>query len=228
MSCCTFMFDNGEAQNRRLQYLLSFALGSLLTNTFIHILPECWDASKKCHLHFNTQGSLIIVGIILFIGIEKIFNGWNSGINSTGYLNLIANVFDNFVHGLSVGTAFLISRKVGALTVLSIVVHEIPHEFSDFLILLNSGFTPKYAAIAQLRTSTSSMVGAAVALCICQTGLLSALVLLITGGAFIHVSLIGIVPQLRNEYDYRESLKNISMTVFGICFIYLLTKSGIM
>lgn len=81
----------------------------------------------------------------------------------TGVLNLIANSLDNFTHGLAVGGSFLISRQVGILTVFAIMVHEIPHEFGDFAILLSSGFTKFNAGVLQLVTASVGLVGAMVA-----------------------------------------------------------------
>lgn len=77
-----------------------------------------------------------------------------------GYLNLIANTFDNFTHGLAVAGSFIISPKIGFLTTTAILLHEIPHEIADFAILLRSGFNPWSAAKAQLSTATAGLAGA--------------------------------------------------------------------
>lgn len=87
----------------------------------------------------------------------------------SGYLNLLANSIDNFTHGLAVGGAFLVSFRLGALTTLAILVHEIPHEVGDFAILLRSGFNRWDAARAQLLTAGGGIFGALVAV-ICSGG----------------------------------------------------------
>ena len=58
-----------------------------------------------------------------------------------GYLNLLANGIDNFVHGLAVSASFLTSFKLGSRTVIAILIHEVPHEVGDFAILMRSGFS---------------------------------------------------------------------------------------
>ena len=78
----------------------------------------------------------------------------------SGYLNLIANVIDNFTHGLAVGGSFLVSFRLGALTTFAILIHEIPHEVGDFAILLRSGFNKWDAARAQLFTASGGIFGA--------------------------------------------------------------------
>lgn len=81
-----------------------------------------------------------------------------------GYLNLLANSIDNFTHGLSVGGAFLVSTRLGITTTLAILCHEIPHEFSDFGIILNAGFSRYKAAALQLITAAGGFLGALFAL----------------------------------------------------------------
>lgn len=78
----------------------------------------------------------------------------------SGYLNLIANVIDNFTHGLAVGGSFLVSFRLGVLTTFAILIHEIPHEVGDFAILLRSGFNRWDAARAQLLTASGGIFGA--------------------------------------------------------------------
>ncbi|KAJ8317357.1 hypothetical protein KUTeg_005261 [Tegillarca granosa] len=61
--------------------------------------------------------------------VEKNKNGGQqSSIRISGYLNLMANVIDNFTHGLAVAGSFLVSNKVGFVTTLAILLHEVPHE----------------------------------------------------------------------------------------------------
>ena len=103
----------------------------------------------KYFLNFLTEsnhirsGLWIIVGIVAFIFIGKLFQQSTNHDSKKimGYLNLLANSIDNFIHGLAVASSFLTSFKLGFTTVFAILVHEIPHEIGDFAILLNSGFT---------------------------------------------------------------------------------------
>ena len=95
-------------------------------------------------------GSAILCGILTFLVLEKILELSNPETNAelreasnkkiVGYLNLLANCTDNLLHGLAVGTSFLASNKLGITTTAAILLHEIPHEFGDFAILIKSGF----------------------------------------------------------------------------------------
>ncbi|XP_023274540.1 zinc transporter Slc39a7-like, partial [Seriola lalandi dorsalis] len=67
----------------------------------------------------------------------------SSDIKVSGYLNLAADFTHNFTDGLAIGASFLVGPAVGAVTTLTILLHEVPHEIGDFAILVQSGCTKK-------------------------------------------------------------------------------------
>ncbi|KAM5317822.1 zinc transporter ZIP13 isoform 1-T1 [Glossophaga mutica] len=201
-----------EAGARRLKQLLSFALGGLLGNVFLHLLPEAWAYTCSSSLGGEGQslqqqqqlGLWVIAGFLTFLALEKMFldskeqeganqapskdpvvaaaalNGGHylaqpaaepglsavvQSIKVSGYLNLLANTIDNFTHGLAVAASFLVSKKIGLLTTMAILLHEIPHEVGDFAILLRAGFDRWSAAKLQLSTALGGLLGACFAIC---------------------------------------------------------------
>ncbi|XP_033716565.1 zinc transporter ZIP13 isoform X2 [Tursiops truncatus] len=199
-----------EAGARRLKQLLSFALGGLLGNVFLHLLPEAWACTYSASPGGEGQslqqqqqlGLWVIAGFLTFLALEKMFldskeeetsqapskdpaaaaalSGGHHlaqpaagpglsavvrNIKVSGYLNLLANTIDNFTHGLAVAASFLVSKKIGLLTTMAILLHEIPHEVSDFAILLRAGFDRWSAAKLQLSTALGGLLGACFAIC---------------------------------------------------------------
>uniref|UniRef100_A0A8D2BAR0 Zinc transporter ZIP13 n=1 Tax=Sciurus vulgaris TaxID=55149 RepID=A0A8D2BAR0_SCIVU len=159
-----------EAGARRLKQLLSFALGGLLGNVFLHLLPEAWaytcsssPGGEGQSLQQQQQlGLWVIAGFLTFLALEKMFlDSKKEGASQvSGYLNLLANTIDNFTHGLAVAASFLVSKKIGLLTTMAILLHEIPHEVGDFAILLRAGFDRWSAAKLQLSTALGGLLGA--------------------------------------------------------------------
>ncbi|PVD29650.1 hypothetical protein C0Q70_08905 [Pomacea canaliculata] len=150
----------------------------------------------------------------------------SSHIKVSGYLNLFANVVDNFTHGLAVAGSFLISYRVGILTTVAILLHEVPHEVGDFAILLRSGFDRWRAARAQFLTATGGVVGAMTALLSesAQSAEERTLwVLPFTSGGFLYIALVTVVPDLLAERHILESLKQIGCLLLGILSMVFVT-----
>ncbi|KAK5874063.1 hypothetical protein PBY51_019043 [Eleginops maclovinus] len=65
-----------EAGGQKLKQLLSFAIGGLLGDVFLHLLPEAWALSGSSagkHNHYMTQGMWVIAGLLAFLILEKMF-----------------------------------------------------------------------------------------------------------------------------------------------------------
>ncbi|KFO82891.1 Zinc transporter ZIP13, partial [Cuculus canorus] len=275
-----------EAGSQRLKQLLSFAVGGLLGNVFLHLLPEAWaytcSATTGERQSFQQQkllGLWVIIGFLTFLVLEKIFlereeerpgvgfdsktpagkihngSGYSlpkvagqpqrAGTGSTqcngsslqsyptdnrikisGYLNLLANTIDNFTHGLAVAASFLVSRKVGFLTTMAILLHEIPHEVGDFAILLRAGFDRWSAAKMQLYTALGGILGACFAICAQSpkgAGETVAWILPFTSGGFLYIALLNVVPDLLEEKNPWNSLQQILLLCTGITVMVLLS-----
>ncbi|XP_017938307.1 zinc transporter ZIP13 isoform X2 [Manacus vitellinus] len=269
--------------SHRMKQLLSFAIGGLLGNVFLHLLPEAWaytcTATTGEEQSFQQQkilGLWVITGFLTFLVLEKIFlekeekdypgvdcdskapagkisngsgcslpkvagqsqkaraqcNGSslqsctrNNRIKISGYLNLLANTIDNFTHGLAVATSFLVSRKVGFLTTVAILLHEIPHEVGDFAILLRAGFDRWSAAKMQLSTALGGILGACFAICAQSpkgAGETVAWILPFTSGGFLYIALVNVVPDLLEEKNPWNSLQQILLLCTGIIVMVLL------
>lgn len=236
----TITAPHQENNDSRLKLLLSFAVGGLLGDVFLHLFPEAYaaardgDSSSRINL-----GMWILGGILAFLLIEKIFQFTEEDESEKpdekkkgkklilGYLNLAANCIDNFLHGLTVASSFLTSIKLGVVTTLAILVHEIPHEVGDFAILIRSGFTRWEAGKAQLGTAGVGVLGALVALSLDSVHSLearTAWILPFSAGGFLNIALVSILPDLMRERNPVEGLKQLGCMLLGILVMALLSN----
>ncbi len=213
---------SGQDQSRVLKWMLAFAVGSLLGDVFLHLLPEAY-ATANSHQDFEAIGLLVLYGLFAFMIAEKIVGGYletsESHISASGYINLAANCVDNFCHGLAVGGSFLVSVKVGFMTTLCILIHEIPHEVGDFAILMKSGFTRYEAAKAQLSTAFVGIAGAIMALAldtILPVNSVTFFVVPFTSGGFLHISLVSVLPELMESNRIEDCVRLIAGIILGI------------
>nr|XP_020726619.1 zinc transporter ZIP13 isoform X2 [Odocoileus virginianus texanus] len=224
-----------EAGARRLKQLLSFALGGLLGNVFLHLLPEAWAYTNSASSGGEGQslqpqqqlGLWVIAGFLTFLVLEKLFldsKGKEETSQVSGYLNLLANTIDNFTHGLAVAASFLVSKKIGLLTTMAILLHEIPHEVGDFAILLRAGFDRWSAAKLQLSTALGGLLGACFAICAQSPKGVEetvAWILPFTSGGFLYIALVNVLPDLLEEDDPWRSLQQVLLLCTGIVVMVL-------
>ncbi|VDL24165.1 unnamed protein product [Hymenolepis diminuta] len=147
--------DKLHLNEKALNRWLCFAIGSLLGEVFLHLLPETVE-------QFPIQSPkwifFILFGVFFFYATECVVAFYES-LQAVGYLNLLANSIDNFSHGLSLGASYAVSIRAGLVATTCLLIHEIPHEISDFIILLRSGFTRWDAIKGQLFTASTCLVG---------------------------------------------------------------------
>lgn len=111
-----------------VQYSAKWHLVTSFTRVFsTEIQPSC----HFLHEHVFT----------LFYNVPIVWA--SSDIKVSGYLNLAADFTHNFTDGLAIGASFLVGPAVGAVTTLTILLHEVPHEIGDFAILVQSGCTKR-------------------------------------------------------------------------------------
>jgi len=221
-----------------LKYLLAFAVGGLLGDVFLHLLPETYqhmiDSGDEGGA--GRIGVAVLTGILTFLVLEKVLELSNPETNEelrekenkkiVGYLNLFANCTDNLLHGLAVGTSFLSSFRLGVTTTAAILLHEIPHEFGDFAILLKSGFDRWEAAKAQISTALVGLLGALLALAFESNNDLETLLMYIlpfTAGGFLNIALVSVVPELMEEKRPGPALGQFICVIGGIVAMSLLT-----
>lgn len=214
-----------------LRLVLSFAVGSLLGDVWLHLLPEAWGQSEgvgSMKAELQRGGFWLILGLVAFMSVEKLAKHIeeapshnNNTRHISGYLNLLANITDNFTHGLAIAASYLVSPLVGLLTTLAILCHEIPHEIGDFAILLRSGFTCPDAAVAQLVTASGGLVGVIVGLSAQYIGQCTSWMLPFTAGGFLYIALVSIIPELME--DSIAPVKQVGSILLGILIMAAVT-----
>ncbi|GMT36658.1 hypothetical protein PFISCL1PPCAC_27955, partial [Pristionchus fissidentatus] len=201
----------------KLNLMLSFAVGSLLGDVFLHLLPETWAAHGA---DMDQIGMYTIAGLLICFIVEKVCaTTEDSQHQAVAVMNLIGNMIDNFTHGLAVGAGFLMGVKSGLLVTFAILLHEIPHEVSDFAILLRADYNRADAIKAQILTASGGVLGACAALfinsdCMVSTGV--SWILPFTAGGFINIALAQILPELMQETNRRQNILQILLILAGV------------
>ncbi|XP_058865198.1 zinc transporter Slc39a7 [Acipenser ruthenus] len=148
-----------------------------------------------------------------------------SDIKVSGYLNLAADFTHNFTDGLAIGASFLVSPAVGAVTTVTILLHEVPHEIGDFAILVQSGCSKRKAMSLQLLTAVGAVTGTVCSLLAEGVGeAATAWILPFTAGGFIYIATVSVIPELLHDSKPVQSLLEILALLFGVAMMVLIAE----
>ncbi|KAL0150881.1 hypothetical protein M9458_053800, partial [Cirrhinus mrigala] len=150
----------------------------------------------------------------------------SSDIKVSGYLNLAADFTHNFTDGLAIGASFLVGPAVGAVTTITILLHEVPHEIGDFAILVQSGCTKRKAMCLQLLTAVGALAGTACSLLAEGVGAAAtAWILPFTAGGFVYIATVTVLPELLvGRSSFWQSLLEILALLFGVGMMVLIAE----
>jgi zinc and cadmium transporter len=132
-----------------LPYLVAFAAGTLLSASWFDLIPESYASLQEGAFAF------VLVGILIFLLFEQILH-WHHeqrhecddcSKKTVGYAVLVGDGLHNFLDGIIIASAFLVSIPVGITATVAIIFHEIPQELGDFAVLIHSGFKAKKALL---------------------------------------------------------------------------------
>lgn len=203
-----------------INFFISLAIGALLGDAFIHIIPEALENG----LNTTLTSLLIIVGIILFFVIEKFIHWHHHGedkneihIHPVGKLVLFTDGFHNFIDGAIIGASFLVSLPVGIATTIAVILHEIPQEIGDFAVLIHAGYTKKKALWLNFISALASLLG--LVFVFIFGNIIDNFVMWvvpIAAGGFIYIAVADLIPELHKTKNINHSLIQIGIIVLGI------------
>ncbi|HLF17394.1 MAG TPA: ZIP family metal transporter [Candidatus Omnitrophota bacterium] len=216
-----------ERLNKFLLYMVSFAVGALFGDAFLHLLPETFE-----EIGFNpTTSFLILLGIILFFILEK-FLRWQHCHVLTSHdhehpvatLNLIGDGVHNMLDGMIIASSFMVSPTIGFATTLAVIFHEIPQEIGDFGVLVHSGFSIRKALWCNFISALAAFVGAFLVFIVGpQIENLSVYVLPVTAGGFLYIAGSDLIPELhRHDVRLAASFGQLASILGGIAVMALL------
>lgn len=221
---------NKEKLEKFLMYFVSFSVGALLGDVFIHIIPEISGEAGFA----ASSGLLILAGIVLFFVIEKFVN-WHHchhvehthKVKPMAYTNLIGDGLHNFLDGVIIAASFMVSLPIGIATTVAVVLHEVPQEIGDFGVLLYAGFSRGKALLFNFLSASLSILGAVITLLIAtSTERFSLIVLALAAGGFIYIAGSDLIPELHRDFKWRSSVWQLFMLIVGIAVMWGLGRVG--
>lgn len=217
-----------EISHSRLLIIVSFAAGAMLAAAFFDLMPEALEGAGEDAPLF------IFAGIVLFLFVES-FLHWHHcqkekcdvyKVKSAGYMNLIGDGVHNFLDGVIIASAYLVSVPVGIAATIAIIFHEIPQEIGDFAVLLHAGFKKEKALLYNFVSASAAIAGTLLGYFFLSSfsGLLPYATALAAGG-FIYVSTSDLFPEISRHHDLRHLALQLFFVLVGAAVVYFLIGS---
>lgn len=213
--------------DKLLFLLVGFAAGGLIGGAFLHLLPEALE-----HGGSDSVFLYVLIGFTAFFLMER-YLYWrhcHNGaceVHTFTYLNLIGDGIHNFTDGLIIAASFVADIKLGMVTTLAVIFHEVPQEMGDFGILLYGGFSKAKALFSNFLCALTAILGAVIGYALSsRIEDISIYLISFTAGGFIYIAASDLIPELHKQKDARRANLSFIAFVLGLIFMMLLKTIG--
>jgi len=210
------------------QYLLSLAAGALLATAFMHLLPEALESSAGAHELFAT----LLVCLILFFLLDKAelwHHGHEHGTQHAhehntpragGWAVLTGDSVHCFGDGMLIASAFMADMRLGWVSALSVLAHEVPHHMGDLMVLRQTSDSRRAALIkVSLAGAMTGLGGLGGFFLVEQLRDWLPFFLVVASSSFVYVALADLMPQLQQRLSVRQTALQVAVLLFGIALV---------
>ena len=221
--------------SRVVHHLVSLSAGVLLGTALLDVLPEAFESKASPQSLFAT----LLLGLLFFFLLEKAelyrhshhhegdehhhhhgFDQQQAG--RGGWSVILGDSIHNFCDGIIIAAAFLADTRLGAVTSLAIIAHEIPQEVGDYIVLLNAGFSRGKALFYNAASGMAAVFGGVIGYFVVGPweGLFPYL-LVVASSSFIYVAVADLIPQLQHRLTLRETAAQLAWLTGGLLIVVL-------
>ncbi len=237
-----------RVQPRLIPMFVSYAVGALLGVVFLDLLPHIFESRTKSHqaaawILAGIMAFFVLEKLVLWRhnhdhagqAEAAIANAQSSmhthshshshasptGRETSAWMIIIGDGFHNFTDGMAIAAAFLADFKLGVVTAVAIIAHELPQELGDFLVLIHSGFSRGRALFWNLVSSFATLVGAVIAYFALRSfEAYSNIFLCFAASSMIYVAIADLIPGLHKRSTLADTLQQIALISLGIASIW--------
>ncbi|MBM2817975.1 MAG: hypothetical protein HW401_565 [Parcubacteria group bacterium] len=218
--------------------LVSFSVGALFGDAFVHLIPEAFESGISA----SVISAFILLGIIIFFVLEKFIHWRHSHteadevcevhkgetqVKPAGYMILLSDTAHNFLDGIIIAASYMVSVEVGITTTIAVILHEIPQEIGQFGLLLHYGFSKFKALLFNFYSALSAVLGAVIALSLgSNIDGFTPFIISIAAGGFIYIAGSDLVPEIHKTSDPKKSAIQFISIIGGIALMFAFLLIG--
>jgi zinc and cadmium transporter len=219
---------------RVVKHMVSLSVGILLGTALLQVLPEAFEGPARTHALFAT----LLAGLLFFFLLEKAelyrhghhhegdghehhhhYDEQQAG--RGGWSVLVGDSIHNFCDGVIIAAAFLADPRLGVMTALAIVAHEIPQEVGDYIVLLNAGFSRAKALLYNALSGLAAVAGGVLGYYVVGPWQdLFPYLLVVAASSFVYIAVADLLPQLQRSLPWRDTLAQVSWIAAGLGLVF--------
>jgi zinc and cadmium transporter len=238
---------------RYTAHMLSLAAGALLATAFMHLLPEAFESSAGAHdLFALLLGGLVFFFLLdkaelYHHGHEHSHGGHghpphtqgghhHHGPHDThghtpagrgmggGWAVLAGDSVHAFGDGILIASAFVADWKLGLVTSLAVLAHEVPHHMGDLVVLQHTVGTQRAALLKVSLAGTVTAIGGMVGyFLVSELADQLPYFLVVASSSFVYVALADLIPQLQKRLNFAETLAQLVWLLTGMGLVTLVS-----
>jgi zinc and cadmium transporter len=133
------------------------------------------------------------------------------GAHSGGWAVLAGDSVHAFGDGILIASAFVADMRLGVVTALAVLAHEVPHHMGDLVVLRHTSGTQRAALVKVSLAGTVTALGGLVGyFLVAQLEDFLPFFLVAASSSFVYVALADLIPQLQKRLGLRETMAQIA------------------
>ncbi len=151
--------------------------------------------------------------------------GHHHGPRSGGWAVLAGDSVHAFGDGVLIASAFLTDLRLGVVTSLAVLAHEVPHHIGDLVVLRHTSGTQGAALAKVSLAGTVTALGGVVGyFLLARFEDLLPYFLVLASSSFVYVALADLIPQLQKRLSFRETAAQVGWLASGILIVSLVSS----
>jgi zinc and cadmium transporter len=142
-----------------------------------------------------------------------------------GWAVLAGDSVHAFGDGILIASAFVADMRLGVVTALAVLAHEVPHHMGDLVVLQQSSGTRRAALVKVSLAGTVTALGGVVGYAL--LGQLSDYLpyfLVAASSSFVYVALADLIPQLQKRLGLRDTVGQVLWLCAGIGLVTVVSS----
>jgi len=215
----------------KMHSIMAFAAGVLLGVVSFDVFPEIIEQIKANDFPPIEVMIALVVGFLLFHILEKtilIHHAHEEDYAEhkhpqVGVLSALALAGHSFMDGVGIGLGFQVNAAVGLLVAIAVISHDFTDGMNTVTLMLAHKNSTEKAKMFLLLDALAPILGAVSTLFFKMSPHFLVLYLGFFAGFLLYIGASDILPEAHSK---QSSFKLIGLTIIGVIFIFIITRTA--